>query len=130
MSGPWREIKRRVDSFAAPEGGGVGGSGVGVVEYVRLVLGRRRRQTNGCLGFAAAIFGGRDLVVLGTRVGDGECVGALGLKMSLADIIRLFLAEAFDESIISHGNCSRLFTQHRATFVFLPTEKLVTKEVV
>jgi hypothetical protein len=58
-SGPWREIKRRVDSFAAPEGGGVGGSGVvaEVVEYVRLVLGRRRRQTKGCLGFVTAIFG-------------------------------------------------------------------------
>lgn len=57
-SGPWREIRRRVESFAAPEGGGVGGSGVAdVVEYVRLVLGRRRRQTNGCLGFVTAIAG-------------------------------------------------------------------------
>lgn len=59
-SGPWREIRRRVDSFAAPEGGGVGGGGgvfvAVVVEYVqRLVLGRRRRQTNGCLGFATAM---------------------------------------------------------------------------
>jgi hypothetical protein len=56
-----------VESFAAPEGGGVGGScvvaGV-VVEYVRLVLGRRRRQTNGCLGFVTAIFGACDFVVL------------------------------------------------------------------
>ena len=57
-----------MDSFAAPEGGGVGGSGVFVavvVEYVqRLVLGRRRRQTNGCLGVAAAMVGVYDFVVL------------------------------------------------------------------
>lgn len=68
-SGPWREIKRRVDSFAAPEGGGVGGSGVfaGVVEYVRFVLGRRRRQTNGCLGFVTAMLSLCDFCGAGCR---------------------------------------------------------------
>lgn len=61
-----------MDSFAAPEGGGAGGSDA-VVEYVRrLVLGRRRRQRNGCLGLMAAIsgvcdFAGLDAVVVGKK---------------------------------------------------------------
>jgi hypothetical protein len=56
----------------------VGGRGVGagvVVEYVRLVLGRRRRQTNGCLGFVRAIFG--VWVCCAEGVVDGEMEGSL-----------------------------------------------------
>jgi hypothetical protein len=46
-----------------------------VVEYVRLVLGRRRRQTNGCLGFVRAIFG--VWVCCAEGVVDGEMEGSL-----------------------------------------------------
>ena len=63
-----------MDSFAAPEGGGVGGSvGAEVVEYVRLVLGRRRRQRNGCRGFTTAMIVVCDFVVLGAVVVGEMC---------------------------------------------------------
>lgn len=44
-----------MESFAAPEVGGAGGSGVCEVAYVRFVFGRRRRQMNGCLEIATGI---------------------------------------------------------------------------
>lgn len=47
-------MSRRLVNFAAPDAGGAGGSGVWV-EYVRLLLDKHRRHTNGCLGASVVI---------------------------------------------------------------------------
>lgn len=54
-----------MESFAAPEVGGAGGSGVCEVAYVRFVFGRRRRQMNGCLEIATGILAVVAVVVFG-----------------------------------------------------------------
>jgi hypothetical protein len=58
-SGPWREIKRRVVSFAAPDVGGGGGGLLGWVEY-----GRDREIFMHCLQVLASPLGLRGVNIV------------------------------------------------------------------